>query len=94
MMEEKMIQFQNAMDEIRKMLWKNGVSAEVNAFDQELPIMVVSIRWGDWKHDHIRAKFLIDDTGDWVFMKTEETETNGSDCYCGDHYFYYKRIFV
>lgn len=67
-----------------------------NAFDHRVTLgandneIQMEILWGDWRHDHIRAKFLVNQ-----FMRTlghtvaiphdVVTEQNGSDCYSAIH---------
>lgn len=48
--------------------------------------VVVSISWGDWKHDHGWAVDLMEYIG-YKEVSMVETEENGSDCYSADHYF-------
>ena len=53
--------------------------------------LYIEIDWGDWKHDHLRATYLVED----FFNKKKEvlkvvgaeniTEENGSDCYSATH---------
>jgi len=47
----------------------------------------VSISWGDWKHDHLYADKIIEDTlGDIDFsIEKEVTEEDGSDTYSAIH---------
>jgi hypothetical protein len=57
-------------------------------FDDRL---VVSIHWGDWKHEHLFLDFLVreffEKKGLDVKVDVEETETDGSDTYSADHYY-------
>lgn len=48
--------------------------------------LVVSISWGDWKHDHLWAKTLMKYLG-YTEVGEKVTEENGSDCYSAEHYF-------
>lgn len=52
----------------------------------------VEINWGDWKHDHLRCKYLterfFDEIGKDVVIETEITEEDGSDCYSAIHRIY------
>ena len=48
--------------------------------------VVVEIVWGDWKHDHARADYLVSQLGgkvDDVFV----TESDGSDTYSATHFY-------
>ena len=50
------------------------------------------IHWGDWKHEHLRCKWLAKEffskLGIWDAVETEVTEEDGSDCYSAVHRFY------
>ena len=48
--------------------------------------VVVGIRWGDWKHEHLRCNWLMEKVG-FTSIGQVETEEDGSDCYCADHYY-------
>lgn len=64
-------------------LSENDVYADVYHDGDEI---VVSISWGDWKHDHGWCENLMSYIG---YEQTDmvETEENGSDCYSADHFF-------
>ena len=40
----------------------------------------IEIIWGDWKHDHWRCDYLMDELG-YELDNVEETEEDGSDAY-------------
>ena len=70
---------------IHDFLNDNGVWAEVyKHFD--LPVMVVDISWGDWKHDHLWARDLMSYLG-YGEIGSKVTEEDGSDTYSAEHYF-------
>lgn len=69
-------------------LREGGVYADVYPYGSELPVFVVDIHWGDWKHDHARAKWLIEQMGGYHLISSVVTEDNGSDCYSAEHRFY------
>ena len=73
-------------EEIRvtKMLEENGVYADVYTWGG---FIAVEINWGDWKHEHWRAKWLMEEAG-YTQIKEVETEENGTDCYSAIHYFF------
>lgn len=74
--------------EIELLLMENNIHVEevgYNAFS-----VFVEILWGDWKHEHLRVKYLISEKfSDCQSIHTQETETDGSDCYSAIHYFYF-----
>lgn len=72
------------VEKVQRMLDEEGVRAEVFAFPRGLPAVVVSIPWGDWKHEHARAKWLCKMHGGMV-MSTVVTEEDGSDCFSAEH---------
>lgn len=49
------------------------------------------IVWGDWKHDHMRVWYLVNeffrDRGYIIERDIVTTETNGTDSYSAEHYF-------
>lgn len=63
----------------------NGVWADVyNHYGTSA--LVVSISWGDWKHDHLWARDLMSYLG-YVEISSKVTEEDGSDTYSAEHYF-------
>lgn len=66
-------------------------------FTQHTPIdnaviVKAEIRWGDWKHDHLRYGYLLSEwakaNGFRVIVEDhveQVTEEDGSDCYSGIH---------
>ena len=68
---------------ISSYLSDNGVYAEVFNL---LAAIVVSIEWGDWKHDHGWCRNLMSYIG-YDEVRENVTEENGSDCYSAEHYF-------
>lgn len=47
--------------------------------------LVVEIEWGDWKHDHGRADWLIEENFGLKRYRCIITEQDGSDCYSAKH---------
>lgn len=63
----------------------NGVYAEVwNHYGTSA--IVVSISWGDWRHEHLWARDLMSFLG-YTEIGSKVTEEDGSDCYSAEHYF-------
>ena len=69
---------------IEKILRNNNISAEVHQKNNN--VVEVEISWGDWKHDHMRAKYLLNNAG-FEFISTIVTEEDGSDTYSAVHFF-------
>ena len=69
---------------VEKYLNDNSVYAEI--WDSSEDEVIVSIEWGDWKHDHAYCRYLMGLIG---YEETDEevTEENGSDCYSATHTF-------
>ena len=60
-------------------------------------VFKVGICWGDWKHEHLRADWIIREylelMGLEVVMTREiPTEEDGSDTYSADHYIFVKGL--
>ena len=79
-------------DFVRKIddaLMEHGVYAEVyrdiDYFGRDF--LCIDISWGDWKHDHLRAKWVVEDVLglDVMNWDTVVTEEDGSDCYSAHH---------
>jgi hypothetical protein len=54
--------------------------------------IAAEISWGDWKHEHLRCKWLTEEffqsKGIDINIQTEVTEEDGSDCYSAVHRIY------
>jgi len=72
---------------VDKYLRDNLVFAEVYPYYADIPVIEVEIHWGDWKHEHARAKWLLEEVG-IHFINSIVTEDNGSDAYSAIHRFY------
>lgn len=74
------------LEKVEKLLNDNNMRGEINQFGN-ISAFTVHIDWGDWKHEHLRAKYLIESNNLGIFVKSETTEEDGSDCYSATHYF-------
>ena len=63
----------------------NGVWADVYPH-YGTSALVVSISWGDWKHEHLWARDLMSYLG-YAEIGSKVTEEDGSDTYSAEHYF-------
>lgn len=73
-------------DTIQSFLSENGVWAEVYPYQHDMPVLVVNIEWGDWRHSHLWAKDLMSYLG-YKEIGNKVTDEDGSDCYSAEHYF-------
>lgn len=81
-------EIQNQLDAANEEFRENyaGFSAEILSL--ETMEIAIEIEWGDWKHGHNYADYIMGQHG---FIKTDEqvTEEDGSDCYSSIHYYAY-----
>ena len=69
---------------IHDYLGSNDVCAEVST--NSIGVVAVGIEWGDWKHEHLWCKDLMEYIG-YKEIGSEVTEEDGSDCYSATHYY-------
>lgn len=81
--EEKIFE---AIEKTEALLFANDICCDVDQYN-DLPVISVRISWGDWKHSHLRAKYLIEHELGYTFISSKTTESDGSDCYSAKHYF-------
>ena len=74
------------IENVEKLLTENHIGCEVEPYSM-IPAFTVHISWGDWKHEHLRAKWLIEDAKLGTLIRSETTDEDGSDCYSATHYF-------
>ena len=74
-------------DKIDKLLRHVSSIDEHRFVDNKL---MVSIHWGDWKHDHLFVRDIIPTTfPNSRYISGTVTEEDGSDCYSAEHCFYF-----
>ena len=72
---------------ITKYLRDNNLYADVAVDKSEIvDVVKIFISWGDWKHEHLRCDWLMEEFG-YIKINVIETEEDGSDCYSADHYY-------
>lgn len=71
---------------INRYLSENKVWADVFPLGNGLPVVEVHISWGDWKHEHLKTRWLMQNAGA-VYLGGDVTEENGSDTYSAVHRF-------
>ena len=77
------------MEEILKKVYEllksKKIFAEVGQFNS-LPVIEVRIEMGDWKHEHLRCKLIMQEEG-YVQIGEQITHETGEDVYSSAHYF-------
>ena len=77
------------IEKIDSALQENHVYADVYDWitDSGEKVVKIEIHWGDWKHDHLRAQWIVEDVLGIGVRKwdTDVTEEDGSDCYSAIH---------
>lgn len=73
-------------EKVEKKLNEERLGGEVWVHGNGLPVFDVHISWGDWKHDHLRTRWVIEEMGG-VYIGGEVTEEDGSDCYSAIHHY-------
>lgn len=76
----------NIDETISSFLNDNGVWAEVYPYSHDMPVLVVNIDWGDWRHSHLWARDLMSYLG-YMEIGSQVTQEDGSDTYSAEHYF-------
>ena len=80
------------IDELNAWLKENDCyhRADVVRID-DVDKIYFDVTWGDWKHDHMRLWYLVNnffrDRGYIVEREIIETETDGSDTFSAEHYY-------
>lgn len=77
-----------ARDNIEKLLSKEHIMIDdirITEPDYDGIRVCISVRWGDWKHEHGYLRYLLIENG-YDYDGEVVTEDDGSDCYCADHY--------
>ena len=72
-------------DDLGRYLRLNECYAD-EVYDNNIGLKCVSISWGDWKHEHLWCKNLMEYLG-YKEIGSKVTEEDGSDCYSAIHYF-------
>jgi hypothetical protein len=70
---------------IRKFLKENDYD-DYDEIDQTDDMVIIYISWGDWKHSHLRADYLMKQLG-YVLVNEDVTEENGDDSYSSVHFY-------
>lgn len=78
---------QNIFEQLRQYLLDNHITGKT---DWNEKTFMITIQCGDWKHDHWRCDYLVEEfakRNDLVFIQSDVVviEDNGSDCYSAIH---------
>lgn len=78
--------FQDKVDEVNKIFKAHNVGLNAEIVSLESEEAQIYIEWGDWKHEHGYADYVMNCNG---FCKVYEkvTEEDGSDCYSSIHHY-------
>lgn len=72
-------------EKVEKVLDENNVWASVSPH-YELPVIEIEINNGDWKHDHLRTKWVMGEQfPEFVYVGEVVTEEDGTDSYSAIH---------
>lgn len=75
---------------IHELMKENHIMGEVVEENLETKMIAVEVIWGDWKHEHGRLDWLMEENfPDLRSIRKMTTEENGSDCYSAIHYYYF-----
>ena len=76
-------------EKVETLLRENKVYSYELDFDLDNDRLVyIELEWGDWKHDHLRLRWLMEEN-DFKQFGEEVTEEDDSDCYSAIHTFIY-----
>jgi hypothetical protein len=76
-------------EKVENLLRDNKVYSYELDFDLDNDrVVYIELEWGDWKHDHLSPKWLMEENG-FTQVGEEVTEEDGSDCYSAIHTFIY-----
>ena len=76
---------------IQRVAFENsvGISEVYEDLDKGHTVISVEIRWGDWKHDHLRFDYLMQNVLHAKRCESVVVEEDGSDCYSAIHIYYF-----
>ena len=75
---------------IYELMTENHIMGEVVDYNDQMRMIAVEVRWGDWKHEHWRMDWLMKENfTDLRSIHEVTTEDDGSDCYSAIHYYYF-----
>ena len=81
------VELEEICSKVQELLDKEHLYAGVYTFYGFEDLLIVDIEWGDWKHDHGRADWLIEENFNLVRINCVVYDEDGSDCYSAKHYY-------
>lgn len=82
-----MMQMEKKIYELMK---ENHIMGEIVDYNDQIRMIAVEVIWGDWKHEHWRLDWLMQENfPDLRSITTQTTEEDESDCYSAIHYYYF-----
>ena len=72
-------------EKVEKRLLDNGILSTASPVYGQDNAIEVEINWGDWKHSHLRARWILGEEFDMIEVGEEVTESDGSDTYSAVH---------
>lgn len=78
--------------EIERYLRNNDADFEYIREDEVggVPLLIITVEWGDWKHSHGHLDYLMKEKG-YEVLGVDVTESDGSDCYSAEHIYYHQK---
>lgn len=74
-------------ERIYELMKQNRIYADI--IEETENKIAIEISWGDWKHEHLRLDWLMEENFDLKKIQSIATEEDGSDCYSAIHYYYF-----
>jgi hypothetical protein len=82
-----MATMEKKIDELMK---ENHIMGEVVEEREDRNMIGVEVIWGDWKHEHLKLDWLMEENFPDLRRKyAVTTEDNGTDNYSAIHYYYF-----
>lgn len=79
--------FNKKLEAANKTFEENGNGLIADVIDEKTLTVAIEIVWGDWKHDHAYADYVMKQNG-FTKIYEEVTEEDGSDCASSIHYYH------
>jgi hypothetical protein len=88
--EENIMDIQAMEKKITEAMKENHIRGEIIDYNEQTKMIAVEVIWGDWKHEHGRLDWLVEQNfSNLRSIIKQTTEEDGSDCYSAVHYYYF-----